>query len=452
MSWPECTRCGSGVDPSTRTCARCGVEITSEAIIGVASTIGNGAHEVAGREKSDETSLAGKQLGKYTIVDLVGRGGMGAVYRAKHEELGHFAAIKILDQRLVNTPDVISRLFREARAAAQIGHVNIVQVFDFGRDPDIGGYIVMELVQGLSLEDGLALEKRFEETRIKSVALEICAALGSAHEKGIVHRDLKPANVLLQKTASGELVKVMDFGIAKVTETLGENVTASATQPGAVLGTPRYMSPEQWSSEPVDARTDIYSLGVMLYRMATGSLPHPKALTIPQLARAVTQRVEPAPRTIRPELGEGLEALILKCCEPERKDRYASMAEVSAALRALESPNAITSRRVAAKRPKRLPFALAAGALLLAGGAYAALRPRGGHEAPPAAIAAATTSVVTSERTAEPAAASLPTATEIVDAAVPMPMPMPKASATVRRPTLSAPSPPPPKKDLLFGN
>lgn len=356
MPWPPCPQCGAPVDPNTRRCDE-GHEVTSEHLIGVASTIDNAAHEVdrrSGRPEgaavaadadSESDSLIGKKFGKYALVGVIGRGGMGAVYRARHEELGHFAAIKIIERRLVGSQDVITRLFREARAAAQIGHVNIVQIFDFGRDPEIGGYIVMELLQGSSLEEVLAKERRLDEARIRVIALEVCEALAAAHAKGIVHRDLKPANVFLQKTARGELAKVMDFGIAKVAESLGE----SATQPGTILGTPRYMSPEQWCSEPVDARSDVYSLGVMLYRMATGALPNPNATSLPQLARVVTQKIQPAPRAVNPHMSEALEKIIYKCCEPEREQRYASMEDIAQALRALS----ITETRSLLQRPSK---------------------------------------------------------------------------------------------------
>ncbi len=368
MAWPPCPRCGAPVDPSTRRCEE-GHDVTSEHLIGVASTIDNAAHEVEqrpsrSRESLEMDSLTGKKFGKYGIVGVLGRGGMGAVYRAKHEELGHHAAIKVIDRRLVGAQDVIDRLFREAKAAAQIGHVNIVQVFDFGRDKDVGGYIVMELLQGAPLEQILGKEHKLEEPRIRTIALEICDALAAAHAKGIVHRDLKPANVFLQKTASGELVKVMDFGIAKVAESLGE----SATQPGTILGTPRYMSPEQWCSEPVDARSDIYSLGVMLYRMATGALPNPNASSLPQLARVVTQKIQPAPRAVNPDISTQLEKIIFKCCEPTKEDRYESMEEVAEALRELVAPSGtLRANAVSSEKNNNLRIAAIVVAILLVG-------------------------------------------------------------------------------------
>lgn len=382
MSWPPCPRCGAPVDASTRRCEE-GHEVTSEHLIGVASTIDNAAHEVDRRERSSDApslrsrvddandSLIGKKFGKYALVAVIGRGGMGAVYKARHEELGHFAAIKVIERRLVGSQEIISRLFREAKAAAQIGHTNIVQVFDFGRDPEIGGYIVMELLQGASLEDVLAKERRLDESRLRVIALEICEALAAAHAKGIVHRDLKPANVFLQKTARGELAKVMDFGIAKVAESLGE----SATQPGTILGTPRYMSPEQWCSEPVDARSDVFSLGVMLYRMATGALPHPNATSLPQLARVVTQKLQPLPRAVNPAVSPELEAIILKCCEPDKEKRYSSMEEIAQALRALSLSEGASVLRASTSAATRSRW-LTVGAVVVAVGALGLLAAR----------------------------------------------------------------------------
>ncbi len=399
MASPSCPHCGSLIDRSTGRCAQ-GHEVTSEQLIGVASTIDNGAHEVGRRSEAvlaasdDEPDpLVGKRFGKYVLDSVIGRGGMGAVYKARHEELGHFAAIKVIERRLVGAQDILTRLFREARAAAQIGHANIVQVHDFGRDPEIGGYIVMEFLRGASLEDVLGEERSLDEGRTRGIALEICDALTAAHDKGIVHRDLKPANVFLQDTARGELAKVMDFGIAKVAESLGE----SATQPGTILGTPRYMSPEQWCSEPVDARSDIYSLGVMLYRMTTGALPNPKATTLPQLARVVTEKIQPKPREVNPLVSEAMESIILRCCEPQREARYASMLEVAADLRALPVGDVRrTARpRVQPKPPSRVVPAAAALAVLAVVGAGFALR-RGAPAPATAAPVTAEAPVVTS--------------------------------------------------------
>ncbi len=372
MAAVACPQCGGLVDRSTGRCVE-GHEITSEHLIAVASTIDNAAHEVGRRsaaiesgERTDEAdALIGRTFGKYVVLGLIGRGGMGAVYKVRHEELGHFAAIKVLEGRLVGSQDIIARLFREARAAAQIGHVNIVQVHDFGRDPDVGGYIVMEFLRGSSLEEVLTAERRLDEPRVRAIGLEICDALAAAHAKGIVHRDLKPANVFLQTTRRGELVKVMDFGIAKVAESLGE----SATQPGTILGTPRYMSPEQWCSEPVDARSDIYSFGVMLYRMTTGALPHPKATSLPQLARVVTERIQPKPREVTSSVSEAMEAIIFKCCEPNPDDRYASMEEVAQALR----PLTVDAPRSARSGAPSLPLGQTRGPVAYAIGAAVAL-------------------------------------------------------------------------------
>lgn len=420
-------------------------------MLGVMSTFDLAAHELQPREPD---ALAGKKLGRFVIVDLLGRGGMGAVYRARHEELGHFAAIKVLDRTLVGSRDLIAPLFREARAAAQIGHVNIVQVFDFGRDPDVGGYIVMELLHGgTTLDRVLETERRLDERRIRAIALEICDALSAAHTKGIIHRDLKPSNVFLQKTASGELVKLMDFGIAKVAESLVDHATRS----GTILGTPRYMSPEQWCGEPVDARSDVYSFGIMLYQMATGSFPFPNASTFPQLSVAVMQKPSPTPREVRPDLSEALEAVILRCCEPAKADRYASIADVAAALRALTTASAPR----AATRPSASGRKAAAIAALVAlagtGGLFAwrardraapvsAVPPAPSSASPPpsAPVEVAPVAVALASTPAAPASAHPPAARPV--RAAPAAVRDAGAATATRR----APAPPSTGDDLLF--
>jgi serine/threonine-protein kinase len=471
MASPACPICGASIDKTTRRCDE-GHDITSEHLLGVASTIGNSAHEVTSREvpmgEGQADSLIGKKFGKYAVAELIGRGGMGAVYKAQHEELGHFAAIKVIGARLSGAQDVITRLFREARAAAQIGHANIVQVHDFGRDPEVGGYIVMEYLQGSPLEDVLAAERRFSESRVRAIALEVCDALAAAHAKGIIHRDLKPANVFLQKTARGELAKVMDFGIAKVAESLGE----SATQPGTVLGTPRYMSPEQWCSEPVDARSDIYSLGVMLYRMTTGALPHPKATSLPQLARVVTQKIEPRPRAVHPGISEGIEKIILKCCEPDPAARFATMSEVAEALRALPSDDRAggSLRGRLAKRPRNIGRTVAIAMVTFAFGGAVAVFGKGSMEGTRTASPNAP-SAVRVESTEKPAAPAQSSADDVVaknaapaassSPALPPPSVDAGAVPVSKRPSVSTTSTPPKaapvtsgKKphDLLFGD
>ena len=220
--------------------------------------------------------LVGKVInGKYKIVKLLGEGGMGAVYHGE-QSLGtnvRKVAIKTLHAQLSKDPTVQARFERECGTVAALEHPNTIQVYDFGTTDDGQLYIVMEFVKGRSLADSLEQDGPMEPARAEAIMKQICGSLEEAHSQGIVHRDLKPDNVVLTKRAGkADFVKVLDFGIAKRS---GEEdkKEQKLTQQGMVLGTPPYMSPEQFTGKPIDARSDIYSLGVMSYEMLTGTLP-----------------------------------------------------------------------------------------------------------------------------------------------------------------------------------
>jgi len=215
-------------------------------------------------------ALEGRLLGgRYRIQHLLGEGGMGAVYAAEQVDLGRQVAVKVLLGERVEAGDLV-RFKQEALAAARLGHPNIVQVIDFHAVPDEPALIVMEMLEGESLHARLAREARLPPERAIFIASQVLAALSVAHAAGFVHRDIKPANVFLTRTpAMSDLVKVLDFGIAKASA-LGGVVTA----PGAVLGTPEYMAPEQALTGSGDHRIDIYALGVCLFEMLAGQRPH----------------------------------------------------------------------------------------------------------------------------------------------------------------------------------
>src|SRR5882757_8325358 len=212
---------------------------------------------------------------KYRLEARLGIGGMGTVYRARHVLIDRPVAIKVLNPRFVEDEAARTRFRREARAAGRLQHANAVTVTDFGESHDGYVYLVMELLEGRTLRDVLAKEAPLDAARAVSLMMQISAAVAAAHDAGIIHRDLKPANIfIVQRAEVPALVKVLDFGIAKVAaDFLDEDDHLTLTQVGAMIGTPRYMSPEQCSGSPLTAAADVYSLGVILYEMLTGTVP-----------------------------------------------------------------------------------------------------------------------------------------------------------------------------------
>jgi eukaryotic-like serine/threonine-protein kinase len=219
--------------------------------------------------------MIGKMVSKYHIIEEIGRGAMGIVFKAQDTVLGRRVALKILAEKLVNDPEMLHRFEREGRAASALNHPNICTAFESGNW--LGRpYIAMELLQGRTLDDRLRDGGRIPPVQLIEIALDVTAALDATHAIGVVHRDIKPANLFL--TATG-LVKVLDFGLAKERQTFKRldqedpEATLFATRQGMVVGTLAYMSPEQVCCEPLDGRADLYSLGVTLYELATGELP-----------------------------------------------------------------------------------------------------------------------------------------------------------------------------------
>jgi serine/threonine protein kinase/ketosteroid isomerase-like protein len=278
---------------------------------------------------------------KYRLDRLLGRGGMGAVYAALHVELERPTAIKLLLPDLVSDEQALERFKREARAAARLNHPNVAGTYDFGTLPGGESYIVMELVEGETLSERLAAAGTLPFGEAVLIARQVADGVESAHEGGIVHRDLKPANIIISRDHRGTaLVKVLDFGIAKLKETSTTGGMASLTTAGSIMGTPRYMSPEQCSDSKVDARSDIYSLGVILYEMLAGRPPFeaPSAMAL-----ALKQIQEPPPplSEARPGVPDALERLVMWALAKNPADRPQTAAEFSRALLAAEEPAAL---------------------------------------------------------------------------------------------------------------
>ena len=272
--------------------------------------------------------LIGRMVGSYRIVRLLGRGGMGAVYLAKHPGIGSQVAIKFLNPRYSGDRGHVERFFNEARAVNVIGHENILKTLDFSVTPDGRYFFVMEFLSGKTLG---ALPKPVPLAEAGPIFLQCCRALQAAHERGIVHRDLKPDNVfLISQMGRKNVVKLVDFGIAKLT---GEAGTPGMTEAGALIGTPEYMAPEQAAGRvsEIGRRSDVYSLGVVMYQLATGRVPFSGASTAETLV-AQMQQAPPAPRSLEPSIPEEYEQIILRALQKRREDRFQSMAELHSAL------------------------------------------------------------------------------------------------------------------------
>ncbi len=269
-------------------------------------------------------------LGAYRLIARIGAGGMGEVWKAEDTRLGRIVAIKILPAAVASDADAIARMRREARTAAQLYHPNIAMIHSFEQDGD-QLFIVMEFVDGHPLS---AILKRgaMAEAEICRIGRGVADALAEAHAKGIVHRDIKPDNVIV----SGNRVKVLDFGIAKQVGVSAADPSAPATfmtQQGMILGTIQYMSPEQALGKQVDGRTDIFSLGVMLYEAATGRLPF-RGETVTETMTQIIRDEPEDPQRVNARLSTGLAGIIRRCMAKKREDRFESAEQVAAALEA----------------------------------------------------------------------------------------------------------------------
>jgi serine/threonine-protein kinase len=287
---------------------------------------------IAGETPADP--LIGRILDeKYRIEERLGVGGMGTVYRARHLLIDRAVALKVLNQRLIDDEAARTRFQREAKAAGRLQHLNAVSVTDFGQTADGYVYIVMELLEGRTLREILAREAPLETARSVSLMLQTAAAVGAAHEAGIIHRDLKPANILVTQSADvPAIVKVLDFGIAKLAaEQFDEDEPDTLTQVGAMLGTPRYMSPEQCSGLELTPAADVYSLGVIFYEMLTGMVPFSGSSPL-AIALKHANELPRHPREIVASIPDDLERLVMYALEKEPSDRPANATEFRSAL------------------------------------------------------------------------------------------------------------------------
>lgn len=349
-----CPSCGSSVADGMKFCVNCGTQMPNTAEIMKPGSRGRGT-QVATAVLSYSDGLAGVLVGrtienKYHLDSLLGTGGMGAVYQATRLHIGDTVAVKILHPEQETDPHAAERFRREAQIAARLKHPNAVSIYDFGVSGDGLMYLVMELVEGQSLRKIVKQHGSLSTEAVAEVTAQACAALAEAHRHNIVHRDIKPDNIILNSTTSGLRVKVLDFGIAKLRDLAASNLT----QTGSVMGTPHYMSPEQCMGEELDSRSDIYSLGVVLYEILCGVAPFHSPTPSAVVIQHVTQAPTPL-RSVNISVPANVEAVVLHALEKRREARPQTAAALAQEMRTAVNESATVSRPTVPTGANSLP-------------------------------------------------------------------------------------------------
>ncbi|MFL6275198.1 MAG: protein kinase domain-containing protein [Blastocatellia bacterium] len=333
-----CPYCQATLADNARFCTGCGSSLvrpeTSDKTLSEAATQVIPAAQTAAAGAAADPLIGCTLEDKYKITARLGEGGMGAVYRATRLRIGDEVAVKVMHAQFVKDEATLERFRREARAAAMLHHPNVVAIYDYGEGhtPEALAFIVMEMVEGYSLRALLEQEQRFAPERAVALMREICNGVGAAHRHEVIHRDIKPDNIIvLPPGAHGEheTAKVLDFGIAKLRDLSGN---ATLTQAGIVMGTPYYMSPEQCRAEPLDVRSDVYSLGAMLYEMLAGTPPFVASTPTGVVAKHLTDLPPPLPHQLN--VPAAVEAVIGRALA---KDRNLRQADATAFARELQA-------------------------------------------------------------------------------------------------------------------
>jgi eukaryotic-like serine/threonine-protein kinase len=352
-----------------KVCSECGRSFSDEAVLcafdGTSLGQGDGSRLIT----SSSMPAAGDQLGSYTIQERIAEGGMGVVYSAVHVRLGRRVAIKVLKPELLKQrPDAISRFLQEARAVNGIGHPHIIDIIDFveisDREPPLV-YMVMELLDGEDLSARIKGIGALSADEVLKIAVQVTDALEAVHARGMLHRDLKPENIfLLEGKDEDRRVKLLDFGISKK---MDPRSSEHLTEPGTTIGTPEYMAPEQILCRPLDVRTDIYALGIVLYHMLAGSLPFASSNCSEVFVKQLQETPEPLPA--RQQTPPDLEQLVMQCLEKDPEQRIQSAAELRRELhRVLDGGRAAETEPMPAVEPARKERPTVHWAMMILGG------------------------------------------------------------------------------------
>ncbi len=314
----ECPKCGVAVEATARFCPECGFHLSE-----------------APFQTGDP--FVGKVIaGNYRLEESIGSGAMGTIYRATQLSLNKKIVIKLLHRHLLGDPTLAKRFEREAKAASLLDNPNCINVIDFGQTDDGTLYIAMEFIEGVDLAELVYQEHPLAWRRIISIVKQICTALDEAHANGVLHRDLKPENIMItQRRNQADFVKVLDFGIAKLQESSRGGAGTFQTQAGVVCGTPEYMSPEQARGQKLDARTDLYSLGILLYQLITNDIPFDGDSALAIVTKHLAED-PPLPSALRPDVPPALERLTMSLMQKDRDMRPATALDVSAELDRIE--------------------------------------------------------------------------------------------------------------------
>src|SRR5579862_9469393 len=344
----ECPHCGLTNSPGITSCTACSTPLPlSDCTVTMTPSVTPSAAVASDRTTDDVSGWSapgaagsssplepGRVIGnRYEVLQLLGEGGMGAVYKVRDRELDRLVALKLIRRDLAQNSDVLHRFKQELILARKVTHRNVIRIFDLG-DADGVKFITMDYIEGTDLKSLIREKGKFAPKEAKQIIVQVCNALEVAHAEGVIHRDLKPQNIMVDEQGK---VSVMDFGIARSMEMGG-----GMTQTGALVGTPEYMSPEQAKGEKVDARSDLFSLGIIFYELLTGCSAYKADTTMATLWKRTHEAVRP-PVELEPGIPRAVNNMVVKCLEIDRERRYQSVTEFARDLEAWEAGTSISA-------------------------------------------------------------------------------------------------------------